>query len=158
MSEPNPLHGVYDVPITRHCFGCGTENRSGLGLSPTRDGAVIRASYRPRPDHRGFSRTVHGGLVAALFDEVMAVATEVLALVATVELTVRYLRPAPMEGPLELEALDKGELPKDARRRCAEAVLQGPDGAILATAEGVYQPIPGEKMKAFLGRDTADRK
>src|SRR5438309_658254 len=129
----------YEVPITRHCFGCGTENQSGLGLKPLREGKVVRAEYTPKADHRGFSRTLHGGLVAALLDEVtcMAVATEAMALVATVELTVSFLRPVPMEGPLLLEAWDTGVLPDQPKRRGAEATLKGSDGTVLARARGI---------------------
>ena len=80
----------------------------------------------------------------------MAVATEALALVATVELTVRFLLPVKMDGPLTLEAWDTGVLPQDPRRRGAQAKLSDARGVTLATASGVYQPIPAEQLERFI--------
>ncbi len=147
----------YEIPRAKGCFGCGTNNDAGLGLAPVREDGVVRATYRPREAHRGFSRTLHGGVVAALFDEVtcMAVATEVVAFVATVELTVRYLRPVPMDGELRLEAHDAGPDPDDARRRRAEAKLLDSTGNILATARGLYQPIPADRLDKFFTQAAA---
>ncbi|MBI3181060.1 MAG: PaaI family thioesterase [Myxococcales bacterium] len=152
MSTPEQGHTSYEIPITRSCFGCGTENDAGLGLKPVRDGPVVRAEYRPRAAHRGFTRTLHGGIIAALFDEVtaMAVATEVGAFTATVELTVRFRAPVPMEEGLLLEARDAGPCPEDPRRRVAEATLTGEGGELYATARGVYQPLSIEKLGRFI--------
>jgi uncharacterized protein (TIGR00369 family) len=148
----------YEIPLTKRCFGCGTENECGLGLRPVRDGEYIRATYKPKPAHRGFSRTLHGGLVAALVDEVlaMAVGTEVLALVATVELTVKYLKPVPMDEELLLEARDIGFHEGTDRRRDAEGRLLDARGNVLATARGVYQLIPADRMGKFLNRDESE--
>ncbi len=152
-SDPRPSAGPdnYEIPLAKHCFGCGTKNEVGLGLKPVRENGVVWATYKPKESHRGFSRALHGGLVAALFDEItcMAAATEVMALVATVELTVRYLRPAPMDQELRVEAHDVGPDPEDPRRRRAEGTLKDASGNLLATAKGIYQPIPPERLKSF---------
>ncbi|HUB08572.1 MAG TPA: PaaI family thioesterase [Myxococcales bacterium] len=141
----------YEIPVAKRCFGCGTENEQGLGLKPRREAGAVWAVYHPKPHHRGFSRALHGGLVAALFDEItcMAAATEVMALVATVELTVRYLKPVPMDQPLRIEARDVGPHPDDPRRRRAEGKLTDLAGQVLATAQGVYQKIPPDRLKQF---------
>lgn len=155
MGQGTSGTGGYEVPITRHCFGCGTENACGLSLRPVRDGAVVRATYRPKPAHRGFSRTLHGGLIAALLDEVMAmaVATEVVSLVITVEIGAKYLKPVPMDTELSLESRDVGPRPEDPRRRGAEASLRDGLGTVYATGWGVYQAMPQEMAETFLRND-----
>lgn len=58
-------------PNSRHCFICGVENPVGLHLHfyETEPG-VIETAYTA-PDHfEGFPGVLHGGIVAAIIDEV----------------------------------------------------------------------------------------
>jgi hypothetical protein len=50
---------------TKGCFGCGVENEVGLDLRPYHDGDGFAAEFRPKAHHRGFSKVVHGGIIAA---------------------------------------------------------------------------------------------
>ena len=54
------------------CFVCGSRNPIGLKLDfEIRDG-VCRASFTPGDNHIGWDRVVHGGILFAALDDVMA--------------------------------------------------------------------------------------
>jgi len=103
-----------------HCFGCGPANDGGLHLKSYWSGAgPSRARFSPEPHHcAGPTHFVNGGIIATLID-CHAVCTATAAAYtsehrpigssprlyfATASLDVRYLRPAPMDAELELEA------------------------------------------------------
>ena len=129
------------LPHTHSCFVCGESNPLGLKLRFETDGRIVRSRFIPRPEHIGFKRVVHGGIIATLLDEIMvwacAVRTKRFAFCA--EMTVRYLHPlAPGE-----EVVAKAELTADRRGRIfeAKAELKNVSGKILAGATGKYLPI-----------------
>jgi acyl-coenzyme A thioesterase PaaI-like protein len=99
-----------------HCFGCGTSNPIGLQLDGfSRDASKVRADFTPRADYHGFSDLLHGGIVAAALDEIMAwtaiLVAEVMVMTGTLEL--RYRKPAKVESTFSLE----GELLERRGRR-----------------------------------------
>lgn len=110
MSLPDQIAAIraeYD-----HCFGCGTGNPIGLQLDGfSRDGSKVTAAFTPRVDYHGFSDLLHGGIVAAALDEIMAwtaiLVAEVMVMTGTLEL--RYRKPAKVETTfgLEGELLDR---------------------------------------------------
>ena len=84
------------------CFGCSTSNDNGLGLTFSKyDDGTIETRHLTDQHHCGFDTVIHGGIQAAILDEVMGVAaqgslgdeTSDLAC-ATAEMNLRYLRPA----------------------------------------------------------------
>ncbi|PDH68267.1 MAG: hypothetical protein CNE88_05900 [Acidimicrobiales bacterium MED-G01] len=84
------------------CFGCSTSNEKGLGLTFSRyDDGTIETHHLTEQHHCGFDTVIHGGIQAAILDEVMGVAAqsaltdEALDLAcATAEMHLNYLRPA----------------------------------------------------------------
>ena len=90
---------------------------------------------------------VHGGVVAALLDESMgwAAARSLRLMCVTAELTVRYVKSAPPDPALVVEAWTTR-----AHRRMAhcEARLAGPDGEVYARAEGKFIPLDAERTLA----------
>ena len=87
------------VTDNRCCFICGADNPIGLKTRPTRDETAGRAWLSvviPEP-FQGWAGVAHGGIIAALLDEVCAYAVMgVSKQVVTAELTVRYLKPVPL--------------------------------------------------------------
>lgn len=79
MAEPGERR-VQDEPTTQarplqhypRCYGCGTANSSGLRLAGTWDGREAIVTHVSPPDAEGGPGIVHGGYVAALVDETMA--------------------------------------------------------------------------------------
>ncbi len=113
----------------------------GLNLRFETDGSVVHCRFVPRPEHIGFKQVIHGGLIAAVLDEIMvwvcAVQTRRFAFCA--ELTVRFLRPA---RPGE-ELIATGELAGNRKEKMfeARADLKNQAGLVLASATGKYLPI-----------------
>jgi acyl-coenzyme A thioesterase PaaI-like protein len=99
------------------CFGCGPINTKGLQLrSYAKDGVVV-ATFQPSPEHDNGLGYLNGGIIATLLDchSAAAVLLEAeangwRALPGTVMpfvtagLDVRFLRPAPLYGAVELRA------------------------------------------------------
>jgi hypothetical protein len=85
--------------------------------------------------YEGPPTCVHGGIIAALFDEVMGAAnliTENPGMTGT--LTVRYRRPTPLLAPLEIVARFTGS----ERRKVFTWAGIYHDGALTAEAEGIF--------------------
>lgn len=87
------------------CFGCGLENPIGLHLDEFQieDGSLT-ARFRPRPEYRGFSGILHGGIIATLLDETMAWSAMLLegTFVVTAKLELKYRKPAPADGEYQV--------------------------------------------------------
>jgi acyl-coenzyme A thioesterase PaaI-like protein len=112
-----PLHED-DVPMSFDvdggCFGCSPSNPSGLQLRFRRRGDTVVADYTIPDRFHGAPGIAHGGVIAAMLDEVScAVAHAIRNLhVVTGELSVRYQRPCPVEVPLSLTARIRSDHPR----------------------------------------------
>jgi len=57
-------------PNSRMCFACGLENPAGLHLHFYDNGVdEVAAEFTIQPDHQGYPGVAHGGVVAAILDE-----------------------------------------------------------------------------------------
>jgi acyl-coenzyme A thioesterase PaaI-like protein len=100
------------------CYGCGRLNKDGLQIKSYWDGDEAICTFTPRPYHTAIPGYVYGGLIASLIDchstgTAAAAAyraagrsmdTEPPFRFVTASLHVDYLRPTPIEGPLELRS------------------------------------------------------
>src|SRR4051794_39421359 len=121
MSEPNLDRGrttpFQDQMVDNFCWGCGSDNHSGLGLKSTWSGETSVAVWVPRPEHAAGPRHIlNGGIIATLLDchgvcsavadafrrEGREIGSEPEIWYATASLTVDYLRPTPLAEPVEL--------------------------------------------------------
>jgi acyl-coenzyme A thioesterase PaaI-like protein len=134
---PTPLK------TTRGCFGCGTENASGLHIAPTLDDdGRVRAPWSPGPDHRGLSHISHGGVLTAACDEMMGFAMAVLEagkLYVTTSLTMQFKRPVLLGETMTLEAWCTGRRGKRVFTRCR---MLGAGGKEHAMARATFLEIP----------------
>jgi uncharacterized protein (TIGR00369 family) len=134
-----------------NCFGCGAANGTGLQLefSLAPDGTVVSlvnlsASFSGPPGY------IHGGILATLMDEGMSKAVRVRGPVAmTRHMEVDYLRPAPIDTPLRLEAHLVRE---EGRKHWCEAVLLDPNGTALTRGKGLFIALDPEAVTAHLAR------
>lgn len=103
---PAPEDVELAFPADGGCFGCSAGNTAGLQLRFRRRGDAIRSSVTVADRFHGAPGITHGGIVATLLDEVSCAAAVFLRdrHVVTGELTVRYVKPCPVETPLELSA------------------------------------------------------
>ena len=135
-----------NLEIDRHCFVCGPENPAGLHLTFEAADGKARTEITLSPDHQGYAGVVHGGIIAAVLDEVMVYAALTLGRwAATAEMTVRYRKPAKLGVPLSVT----GEVAGHQRRLVeCRAELRAPDGELLATATGkMMQGRPVEEAE-----------
>ncbi len=133
-------------PRSRTCFVCGVQNPMGLNLEFKDDGEREVIAEVVVPSHfNGYPGVVHGGIVAAILDEVSGRAVLLQGygtenLFVTVKLEVRYRRPTPTDTPLTAV----GTLVQDAGPRAkVRGELRLPDGTVTAECEAlVARPSP----------------
>jgi len=122
------------VTDNRCCFICGADNPVGLKSRPTRDEAAGRAWLNVviPESFQGWEGVAHGGIIAALLDEVCAYAVMgVSKQVVTAELTVRYLKPVPLGREVTVEA----HMRERVRRSITVDAQLTCEGQTLARAE-----------------------
>lgn len=52
-----------------HCYGCDPNHQHGLRMEFYEDGEEIVSRWHPNEEHQGWINTMHGGIQAALLDE-----------------------------------------------------------------------------------------
>ena len=84
------------------CFGCGPEHPTGLRVRCFKTEEGVLAPVLVARRFEGPRGSAHGGIVTAYLDEVLAGAVFRAAgrLAVTGEITVRFVRPVPLETPL----------------------------------------------------------
>lgn len=139
----------------RQCFVCGVENPYGLHLKFYESGPGETHAEIVVPErYQGYPGIVHGGIIAAMLDEVSGRAfmgDDPPRFMVTVKLSVRYRRPVPVETLLVL----KGHAGEDKGRAAyATGEIYDAQGVLLAEAEAVLADIPaGVGSMAEMGDD-----
>jgi len=120
------------------CFGCGPRHPTGLRVRTfkTEDGVLSPILVPAR--YEGPQGATHGGIVTAYLDEVLAGAAVCATgrLSVTGEITVRFVKPVPLETPL----LGRGRLTARYDRYVdVEGSIEGLDTAeVLARARARF--------------------
>lgn len=144
-----------------NCFGCSPSNRHGLQLRfwHTEGGCYTRCTL---PEHLcGFDGVTHGGIVAALLDEVSAwaVMARLGRMGVTREITIRYLRPVPTGQELVAEARVVDSDERSARvyasvRSAGDGASEG-SGPVLAECESAWALPRLANVAKIVGADEA---
>jgi len=107
---------------------------------------VVRGRGRFGSAYEGAPGILHGGFLAAAFDEILGMATVFSGGPGmTRELSVRYLRPTPIDVDLEFE----GRFDRAEGRRIFVSSEVVAAGVRTALASGVFTSVGGEKFEAF---------
>jgi acyl-coenzyme A thioesterase PaaI-like protein len=130
------------------CFGCGPDHDIGLRVRTFGgEGEVLAPIVIPRR-FEGPPGAAHGGIVAAYLDEVLAGAAvhHTGRLYVTGELTIRYVKGAPLERPL----LGRGRAVRDSGKYIdLEGVIEDWEtGEPIAKATGRFLPIKAPSLPA----------
>ena len=87
------------------------------------------------PTYAGPPDAVHGGMIAAVFDELLAMANVITGRAGfTATLTIRYKAKTPLNTPIELWALNEVN---EGRKQISRAEMRV-DGKVTASAEGLF--------------------
>ncbi len=126
------------------CFGCGPNHEIGLRVRCYgADGQVLSPIVIPLR-FEGPPGAAHGGIVAAYLDEVLAAAAvhHTGRIHVTGELSVRYVKPTPVERPL----LGRGRAVRDGEKYVeVEGSLEDFERReVVARATGRFFPLPEE--------------
>lgn len=101
---------------TNRCFGCGQANDAGLRLRSYvgADESTLVAEFMPQPHHGALGSALNGGLISTLFDchANWSAAHHLMQLgrldtppfTVTAELSVNFIKPTPLLGPVALTA------------------------------------------------------
>jgi uncharacterized protein (TIGR00369 family) len=136
-------------PNSRHCFVCGVENPLGLHLKfyESEPGEVV-AEYTLPENYQGYPGVAHGGIVAAMLDEVAGRCLmgdrEAPRFMFTARLNITYRKNVPVGQPLKL--VGKAV---DSRGRSATAIstIYDQAGNILAQAEALLINVPDQVLR-----------
>lgn len=129
--------------ISRMCLVCGRDNPAGLSACfyELEDGELLGV-FRPREVHQSYPGRLHGGIASTVLDETIGRAMNIAhpeSWGVTVELTVRFLKPIPLDE--EIRAIAR--ITRDTRRvfeGTGEIVLA--DGTVAVEASGKYVKMP----------------
>jgi acyl-coenzyme A thioesterase PaaI-like protein len=136
------------------CYGCGRLNEHGLHIRSFWDGDESVCTFYPRPHHMAIPGYVYGGLIASLIDchstgTAMAAAYRAEGRTMdtlpprrflTASLHVDYLRPTPIEGPLEL----RSQVKEIKGRKVVVSTTLSVDGQVCARGEVVAVRMPDD--------------
>ncbi len=127
------------------CFVSGPWNPLGIAIEVRRDGEQAVAEVTLGPAFEGAPGRSHGGIVAAIFDDVLGYLLTLRHQPGfTGELTVRYLAPTPIGQPLRFRAwVERTEGRKLWTVAEAEA-----DGEVVASASGLFIAIDTSRLRA----------
>ncbi len=134
------------------CYGCGRLNEHGLQIKSYWDGDEAVCTFTPRPYHTAIPGYVYGGLIASLIDchstgtaaaaayraQGRAMDTDPPLRFVTASLHVDYLRPTPIEGPLEL----RSQVKEIKGRKVVVSTTLSAHGEVCARGEVVAVQIP----------------
>lgn len=113
-------------------------------MEPDHEEKVVHGSVFFGPAYEGAPGCVHGGFLAAVLDEALGLACVFSGEPGmTGELTVRYVRPTPVEYPLRIEArFDR----KDGRKIYNSGEIYAGETKVVES-KGVFISIPSERFQ-----------
>lgn len=135
-------------PNSRMCFICGLKNTMGLKASfYVLDNGELAAVFTARDEHQGYPGRLHGGIAAAVLDELIGRAVNIEnpgeVWGVTVEFSVKYRRPVPVGE--EIRAV--GRITKSGGRFFeGEGEILLSDGTSAVVASGRYLRLPLDKI------------
>ncbi|TDG12679.1 PaaI family thioesterase [Seongchinamella unica] len=113
----------------------GARNPVAPPIRMWRDGNEVRGEAIFSPTYAGPPNSVHGGIIAAVFDELLSMANVISGSAGfTGTLTIKYLRHTPLDRPIELWAVNERN---SGRKQFSRGEMRV-DGQVTASAEGLF--------------------
>lgn len=134
------------------CYGCGRLNPEGLQIKSYWDGEESVCQFTPRPYHTAMAGFVYGGLIASVIDchgtgtasaavhraQNLPMGSAPELRFVTASLHVDYLRPTPIDAPMEL----RGKATSIEGRKVVVHITVSSKGKVCAKGEVVAVQIP----------------
>lgn len=135
-----------------HCYGCGQLNGKGLKVESRWDGDETVCTFSPRPEHTAIPGFVYGGLIASVIDchstgtaaaarhraDGRRLGDGPIPRFLTGRLTVDYLKPTPLDAPMEL----RSRIVEVKGRKVVVATELRSKGELCARGEVVAIQVP----------------
>ncbi len=138
---------VNKQPNSDYCFVCGRNNTRGLHMSFYDNGSnEVISEYTVSEEYQGYPGVVHGGVVAAMLDEVVcrvAMIGDHHHFMMSVKMEIKYRHPVPTGEKLQLVGrIDRlrGRLGKAT----GEVIL--PDGTLAVESALTLANLPVEML------------
>lgn len=138
------------LPSGSGCFVCGRDNPFSLKMFFYREAEGSCFSTVTIPgQYQSYPGVTHGGVVAAILDEASgrAINQDPDLFMVTMELTVRYRRPVPLEQPLKVVGT---LIKRRGKVATAKGELFDMDGNLLAESNGMFVDLPQEQQDQML--------
>jgi len=138
------------------CFGCSQKNPAGLKMQFEESEDFLHATWQPSEIYQGYTNVLHGGIIAALLDEIGAwcISVKIGTAGVTSEMKTRYLFPVYInKGIITLKAEVVMQTRKSAAIKC---YLYDGQSKLCAEAEAEYFIYPLEiaiKKFRYPGRE-----
>lgn len=133
-------------PNARDCFVCGMKNDFGMKARFYEDKDEIVAYFTPRDEHQSYPGRLHGGVAAALLDEIIGRAIQIGdpdIWGVTTDLKIKYRKPLPLN--CELKAV--GRITNDTRLLFeGTGEILTPEGEVAVSAQGLYMKLDVDKI------------
>lgn len=130
---------------SNYCYVCGRNNPFGLHLEFYESGpGEVTVNYVVPEHFQGYPGMVHGGVVAAMLDEITGrchMGGDPPRFMFTARLDVRYRKNVPVNQPLRI--VGRAGARKE-RTALATGQIFGPDGELLAEADAVLVNVPDD--------------
>lgn len=140
--------------VSKNCFVCGTDNKGSLKTKFYElENKELMSISMPTSIHQSYPDRVHGGIISSVLDELIGRAImieEPEAWGVTVELSIKYKKPVPLNKPLKAV----GRITKNTRllfEGTGEILLE--DGSIAATGFAKYYKMNINKLAKDTGAD-----
>ncbi len=155
----------YYPDLFSYCYGCGRLNYDGLQIKSFWDGDESVCIYQPRPYHTALPGYVYGGLIASLIDchstgtaaaaayraEGRPMDSEPAFRFLTASLHVDYLRPTPIDEPLEV----RGTVKEIKGRKVVITTSLIAKGEVCARGEVVAVQVPQHLLGQLMGSSSS---
>lgn len=119
--------------IVTHCWGCGRNNENGLQIKSLWEGDECICTWKPEEHHCAYPGRGCGGIIATILDchcintaasaayiaEGREIGSEPLIIYATGLLSVKYLKPTPLDKPWIFKARVKNVKEKKSTISCS---------------------------------------
>lgn len=129
-------------PHQPNCFGCGPRNPAGLHLRCMVTEEGVAGSFRLEEHHEGGPGIAHGGVVAAVLDDLLGYLLYRLGHpMVTARLEIDYRLPVPL---LVDVAATARIVSVEGRKVWTEGELRAPGGPVYAQARGLFVRVPPE--------------